>query len=291
MPEENKMSNLPETTSEAPKSNNDALLAQQTAALARHQMTTPKSTQGVYDLPCGYLDESGNLHTEVALHEITGTEEDLLANPKMQPVKKINELLTRCIDRIGPFTERGRVSQIVLDLTVGDRAFLMFAIRRISLGDDYPFKDKCPSCEEEKLYTVDLSELEAKQMPDPKKRAFDQTLPSGKQAKFHPMTGRDEERLAKFDKNKADTLSLSILMRLDLLDGKAPTLPDVKNLGLRDRNFLRDQFEDSEGGLDTEVDLECPDCGEAFKRDVDVGQQGFFFPSAIQKSLKAKSST
>jgi hypothetical protein len=277
---------LPETT----ESKTD-ILATQTALLTHNQATTPKTSQGVYELPCGYLDEGGNLFTEVALKEITGSEEDLLANPKMQPVKKINELLTRCVQRLGPYTERGRISQVVLDLTVGDRAFMMFAVRRISLGDDYPFKDKCPSCETEKLYTVDLSELEPRKMPDPKKRSFDEILPSGKPCRFHPMTGKDEERLAKFDKNKADTLSLSILMRLDSLENKAPTLQDVKDLGLRDRNFLRDQFEDTEGGLDTEVELECPDCGEQFKRDVDVGQQGFFFPSAIQKSLKAKSST
>ena len=289
MPEENtnmEPQQLPETTDKKTD-----IIATQTAMLTHHQTTTPKTSQGVYDLPCGYLDEAGNLFTDVALKEITGAEEDLLANPKMQPVKKINELLTRCVQRLGPYVDRGRIAQVVLDLTVGDRAFLMFAIRRISLGDDYPFKDKCPSCEVEKLYTVDLSELTPKEMPDRKKRSFDETLPSGKVCKFHPMTGKDEERLAKFDKNKADTLSLSILMRLDFLENKAPTLQDVKDLGLRDRNFLRDKFEESEGGLDTEVELECPDCGEQFKRDVDVGQQGFFFPSAIQKSLKAKSST
>jgi hypothetical protein len=271
---------------------NDALTGQ-SVMLAQHQARVPKSSQGVFELPCGYVDEAGNLFTEVALKEITGAEEDLLANPKTPAVKKINEMLTRCVQRIGPINDRGRLAEVVLDLTVGDRAFLMFAIRRISLGDDYPFKDQCPECEEEKLFTVDLSELEPKAMPDRKKRVFDVTLPSGKAARFHPMNGRDEDRLAKFDKNKnkADTLSLAILMRLDVLQGKTPSLQDVKDLALRDRNFLRDQFEDNEGGLDTEVELECPVCGHLFKRDVDVGQQGFFFPSATQKSLKPKSST
>ena len=277
-------------TESAPTPKHD-IVAQQTAMLTHHQVTVPKSSQAVYDLPCGYVDEAGNLFTDVAVKEITGAEEDLLANPKTQAVKKINELLSRCVERLGPITDRGRISQAILDLTIGDRAFLMFAIRRISLGDDYPFKDKCPECEEEKLFTVDLGELEPKKMPDPKKRSFETAMPSGKTVRFHPMTGKDEERLTKFDKNKADTLSLSILMRLDILDGKTPTLQDVKALGLRDRNFLRDQFEESEGGLDTEIDLECPQCGHAFKRDVDVGQAGFFFPSAIQKSLRAKSST
>jgi hypothetical protein len=289
MAETNEEKKMADTQTEpAPKTD---ILAQQTAMLSQNQVTTPKSSQGVYDLPCGYLDEAGNLFTDIAVREITGVEEDMLANPKTLPVKKINELLSRCIERIGPITDRGRISQIALDLTIGDRAFLMFAIRRISLGDEYPFKDKCPKCEVEKLYTVDLGALEPKKMPDAKKRIFDLTLPSGKLARIHPMTGKDEERLAKFDKNKNDTLSLSILMRMEMLDGKPPTLADVKSLGIRDRNFLRDQFEECEGGLDTEIDMECSECGHEFKRDVDVGQAGFFFPSAIQKSLKPKSST
>lgn len=278
-------------SSETPTAPKNDIVDAQSAMLAHHQLMEAKSSQGVYELPCGYVDETGQLHNEIALREIKGREEDLLANPKMAPVKKINELITRCIERIGPYTDRGRISQIVLDMTVGDRAFAMFAIRRISLGDLYSFKDKCPNCEKEQLYTVDLSELEPRKMPDPKKRAFDTALPSGKLVKFHPMTGRDEERLAKFNKTQEDTLSLAILMRIDMLNSNPPTLDAVKDLGLADRNHLRTEFEANEGGLDTKVDLECPECSHEFNRDVDIAQPSFFFPSATQKNLKPKSST
>lgn len=269
------------------------------AQLADDMLSAPKSSQGVYELPCGYLDQAGNLYKDIVLREIKGDEEDLLGNSTIPAQKKINELLTRCVVRVGPYTDRGTISQIVLDLTVGDRAYLIFAIRRISLGDEYPFKDECPECGAERLYIANLSDLVPKEMPDPKKRFFDRVLPSGKTAKFHPMTGRDEDRLSKIDKgyvakgknNKTDTLSLAILMRLDALDNAVPTLEAVKDLGLRDRNYLRDEFEEHEGGLNTEDELECPECEHVFKRDIDISQQGFFFPSAIQKSLRRKSST
>jgi hypothetical protein len=257
-----------------------------------------RASQGIYDLPCGYLDQAGNLYTEVVLREISGTEEDLLGNAQVPTNKKLNELLSRCIVRLGPYTDHGVISQIVLDLTIGDRAFLIFAIRRISLGDDYPFKDSCPECEIESLFIVNLAELTSRPTPDPKVRSFERVLPSGKTVKFHPMTGRDEDRLAKIDKgyaakkkNNTDTLSLAILMRLDVLDNATPSLEAVKGLGIRDRNFLRSEFSDNEGGLNTEDTFECPECEAQFVRDVDISQQGFFFPSAIRKSLKPKSST
>lgn len=269
----------------------DDHLAQQTSMLTQHQMSIPKSSEGVYELPCGYLDDKGNLYNDVALREISGHVEDMLGNPKVSAVQKMNELISRCVTRIGPYTDPGQIAEIALDLVIGDRSFLTFAVRRVTLGDEYPFRDKCPECEKESLYTIDLSTLELKKMKDPKKRVYDQKLPSGIECRFHPMTGRDEQRLVKFDKHKTDTLSLAILMRLESLNGKPPVLKEVKDLGLKDRNFLRDCFEDIEGGLDTEVELECPLCSHEFKREVDVAQQGFFFPSAILKNSKTKSST
>lgn len=278
----------------------NAQLANQATMLSHRHFTEAKSTKGVYDLPCGYVDTDGSLHTEVAVKEIGGYVEDMLGDKRTPPNKKINELLARCIERVGPHVDPGRISQIALDLPIGDRAFLMFAIRMMSLGNDYSFTDKCPSCEKEKIYTVDLSELEPRPMADPKKRVHDCVLPSsGKSVRFHTMTGRDEDRLAKIAKDAAKkdkvgddaSLSLAILIRVDMLDGKPPGLADIQALGLRDRNFLRDQFEDTEGGIDTEVDLECPVCEHEFSREVDVSQRGFFYPSAMRKNSKLKSST
>ncbi len=274
------------------------------AQISQDLLRTPKSSWGVYELPCGFVDENGTLHKEVVVKEISGDVEDMLTDPNLPAHRRINELLARCIDRLGPYTERGKLSEAVLDLTVGDRVYLMFAIRMKSLGNDYPFRDKCPSCGHEDMYVVDLSTLETKEVPSPNVRKFDVTLPSGKTASFHPMTGRDEDRLAKINKERTkglkgaksvqkeseNALSYAILMRLDSLDSKTPSLESVQALGMRDRNFLRDRFEEVEGGVDTENTMTCPKCEEDFSRELDVTQQGFFYPSAMRKSLKTKSS-
>jgi predicted RNA-binding Zn-ribbon protein involved in translation (DUF1610 family) len=250
-----------------------------------HQMETPKSSQGAYTLPCGYLDtESKEVWKEVEVREITGNEEDMLASTQIPAYKKVSALLGGVVTRIGPVSDRGKLAQMVDDLPMGDRVFLLFAARRVTLGDDLPIREVCPECGEKHLYVVDLSELEVKEMPDPSKRIYDVTLPSGVSARFRISTGRDETTAAKSAKRqRADGLSQALLLRLELLNGEPPSLQSVKNLSLKDRLALREEFQKVEGGVDTAMDLECPSCGHEWEEDVDMGNRNFFFPSEKQK--------
>lgn len=259
-------------------------------AVILNNVLTPKSSQGVFELPCGYLDPSGALFTDVELSEMTGSEEDMLGSKTVPDFKKMSTLIGRCLRRLGSISDRGRLAALVSDLLVGDRVYLLFALRRVTLGDEYPFSAKCKNltCAKEGIYTIDLSELTVKKMPEPLKRIYDVTLPSGKAARFHPLDGHGEERLAKLD-NHADRLSLSILGRLELLDAKPPTLEDVKALGIRDRNELRDMFEQNEGGVDTETEMTCSFCGEEWKEEVNPFQLGFFSPVSVKRKASKKS--
>lgn len=255
------------------------------ATLVENQISESKSSQGLFDLPCGYLDKDGVLHTEIKVREITGHEEDMLANPKINANKKLNELISRCIERVGVITDKGKLSQVVLDMTVGDRLFAIFAIRRVTVGDMYTYEAKCPECSAVSRYTIDLGSLDIKTMPDPTKREFEVTLPKSKKSvKFTPMTGRGEEQLSSLAKKKEDTLSMAIAMRVMEIDGEKPSLKSMKDLSSVDRMYLREQFEKVEGGVETSIELECPECSAEFKQDLDVGQAGFFFPTEARKS-------
>jgi len=257
------------------------------------QLEQPKSPMGVFELPCGYLDSEGNIHTEVEVREITGHEEDMLGSRAIPGYKKIGNLISSCVVRLGKITDRGQLATIANELTVGDRVFLMFAIRRTTLGDEYPFRGACPNdnCGYRGLFTLDLADLEVRKMPNPEKRIYDLELPSGKKARCRPLLGRDEEELSKVSGNKEAGLSMAILMRLEMLEDQPPTLGAVKNLGMRDRNLLRSFFDDIEGGVDTSLEMVCPQCGTEFEEELDVAQAGFFFPSSVQKASKRKSST
>jgi len=258
-------------------------------AIQEAQLDTPQGTHGTFELPCGYLDAEGVLHTQVHVREITGHEEDMLASKAVPGWKKISNLIDACLTRVGNIADPERVATVAGELLVGDRVFLMFAIRRTTLGDEYPFRDKCPECGYSGIFSLSLGDLDIKPMKDPRKRLFEVKLPSGLTARFHPLTGNDEEKLSKAS-NAKEAMSMSILLRLDMLGEKPATLGAVQALGMRDRNALREAFDDHEGGVDTTLDMQCPSCGAEFERDLDVGQAGFFFPSTMRKTSKARSS-
>lgn len=250
------------------------------SVLTSQQLETPKSTLGVFELPCGYLDaDTNDLYTEVQLREIKGREEDMLNSSKVPANKKLSSLLSGCIERIGPITDKGKIRVMVDEMMTGDRIFLLFALRRVSLGDDLPVRENCPKCKANNFYIIDTSDLRIQKMESPFKRVYDTTLPSGKSARFRVATGTDEIAQSKMRvRNKEDLISTMILMRLELLDGESPTLAAVADLGLRDRQALRKEFERVEGGIDLEVELDCPECGHEWKKDLDM-RPDFFFPS------------
>lgn len=260
--------------------------------LQQSKVDDPKGTHGIFELPCGYLDEAQVLHQEVHVREITGVEEDMLGSKSIPNYKKIGSLISACIVRLGTITDRAVLNTIAEKLTVGDRIFLMFAIRRVSLGDEYPFRSVCPNenCKYKGLFTLDLSDLDIKKMPTPEKRIYDVTLPSGARLRFRPLVGKDEEELAKA-RTVSEGRSLSLFLRTLMINDLPPTIEGVKALSMRDRNALWDAMQEVEGGVETTMDMQCPKCLEEFEQELNVGQMGFFFPSSVQKPSKTKSST
>lgn len=242
---------------------------------------TPKSTLGIFELPCGYLDGAGVLHTEIQIHEMTGAEQDLLSSKHMSPAQKFNELLVRCIDRIGPISDKEKLNTIVRQLPVGDRVYILLMIRLVSISDDYVYEATCPECKDHRNYTVMLSSLEKTPMPLPLQRVYEVKLPSGKTAKFRTSTGEDEEKSAKLEKD-ADKMSKSVLMRLDTLGGEPATLESVKAMSWKDRLAILEEFNKVEGGVDTTLETTCPACSAEFETELEVGA-GFFFPSTAKR--------
>ena len=251
----------------------------------------PKPSVDGYELPCGYLDGEGNLHTFAVVNEMTGEEEEILGSRNMPVTKKINKILGRLVESIGDINGMN-VERVIPDLTQGDRVFLLLAIRRATLGDEMPFETKCPSCEASNRLTVDLSELETKKMPDPRVRTYDVTLPkSQKKVRMKVLVGRGEDAISKASSRGKDLITTAIFCRVEAIDDQPPTMKDLKKLSLADRNFLRNAWEDHEGGVETDIEVECPACYHDYTTELDISQQGFFNPSAALRSWKKKSSS
>jgi len=244
------------------------------------QMEKATSTEGVFELPCGYIDPDTNeLHTQIEVHEITGHEEDMLASRQIQSMAKLTLLLSGCLKRVGSITDPHKIARIVKELTSGDRVFTLFAIRRVTLGDEFPVREICPRCGVKGLFMINLAEdMEIRPMADPMKRVYDVGLPSGKTVRFRVSSGHDEERTAKIRRSgkDADAISQALLMRIELLEGEQPTLEVVKSLGMRDRRYLNQQYQKVEGGVDTKLELQCAACDHEWEKDLDVAASGFF---------------
>lgn len=238
---------------------------------------------GVFLLPGGYVDDEKNVHKEVEVTELTGEEEDILASRQASSLQKINKALTNCIKRVGTISEREKIEDIVSNkLTSSDRMFLLIGLRRVSLGDDYPFEVTCPCEKKVKMRMVqDLSEtMTVEPEKDPLCRNYTVELRDGKKAICKVMTGEDE---AKRDRMKSqaskDKLTLAILLRVVELDGKPANLRSLKKLGSKDRNALRSAFTKHEVSIGESVPVTCNQCDREFNVELEFGQPDFFFPS------------
>ncbi len=266
----------------------------------------PKSGVGFFDLPGGFIDNEAVLHTDIELHEMTGVEEDLLGSRSGNVIKRLNQVMSNCIERLGTITNKQQITEAVRNFTMVDRNFIFVALRRVSLGDDYKMRVECPKCEKPtpRDMVLDLGSLTVTKMPEPMKREYDVELPRGKTAVWRIMTGIEEEKLSILREaaQSKDVLTYSIMMRLISVGGKELSLGKrlkdsrgrvnldregreafrlVKGMPTKDRDFLRSQFREKEAGMDTDVEFECPDCGEIFISTFDPAQIGFFFPSGL----------
>ena len=260
------------------------------ANITGEQIKTPHAPLGSFVLPSGVFTDQGELLRDITVKEMSGNEEEIMASTKVSPTEKVNSLLSNCLIKIGPVEDRAEIRQLVKNMLASDRVFLLIAIRRVTLGDSYTFADKCPEeeCEQESLYTVDLSTLEPVNEENAAKRSRETVLPSsGKTVRWHYLSGRDEERQVK---HKEDKMSVGIWARVDAIDGTPPKIGDIKNLSQRDRQHLRDLFEEVEPGLDTSTDMECPVCGVEFTKQLDLSPS-FFYPSRVKKTSKKRSSS
>lgn len=248
------------------------------------QMETPHSSVGSFTLPCGYIDAEGKLHKQVDVREIRGYEEDMLASEQVPAESKIDLLIGGCLTRIGDISDPAKIKYLVPELAVGDRVMLLFAIRRVTLGDSLPVRETCPKCDSSTLFTINLGELDVVPMKDPFQRVYDTTLPSGLAVRYRLAVGSDDLRLRKIlAGNKTDKMSAMMLMRLELINGKRPELVDLKELGMKDRMALRDALKENDGGVDTTLELECPSCQYEWKKELNIVARDFFFPSETPK--------
>jgi|TARA_Y100000310_G_scaffold328163_1_gene395797 hypothetical protein len=239
-------------------------------------------------LPCGYLDEAGELHRDVVIRELSGEEEDIIRS-KGPMIPRFNQVLANCTESIGTIRDEGGIFRAVSQLTSADREWMTIGIRRCTVGDKFEFEFRCPRCPPQdkvppKRMDVDLSELEWREMPDPSVRDYLDEV-DGYAFAWHVLDSRDDAWMESVQGKVRNALaSAAMLARVDKVDGKAlaregkqmtKSIKLLQRLPSRVRSKLRRLFLEREGGVDLTLKVECGHCYAETEFEVPMGE-GFF---------------
>lgn len=234
----------------------------------------------IVKLPYGYV-QNGSALDEVEIRAMTGVEEDILSDDKLPMVHRLNEMVLNCIERIGSVTDKAKIKEMYPKLSSEDQYALMVALRAISVKPTYDLETDCPSCGVPvSINDIDLNSLQIR----PAKKdglPIEVTLPSGRKAKVKVMLIEDSIKNAELRLQGEARMSVAVLARLTELDGKSPTLDDVRGLLFADRVRLRNLFDELEGGIENEFKVTCPQCKRTFTEMLDIARPEFFAPKGL----------
>lgn len=261
-----------------------------------------------FTLPCGFKHDGKHIKTGV-LSEMTGWEEDILVSGGSKGTSVMNQILGRCLEKLGDLSipakldsdraKRAKAFAPLLDkMLMNDRSFLYIMLRKASLGPDFYFEGTCPRCnaiqprlranlDELKVTEMREAEKEGSKEQPPLRAPLDENeliLPSGKVLKWRHLVGGDEQYLSQLRTEKSSDFISGILYRRALtIDSDAVTsLAQIKGLSSRDRDAFRGEIDRVEGGIETEITIDCAACGHSWNIELPVTQKSFFFPSGVR---------
>ena len=207
----------------------------------------------------------------------------------------LNKLLAACVESVEnaePYSSPINWDQVL----VGDRTYLLLQIRKVSLGSEYLFKAQCGAqgCNNRFEWEVNLDDMELSKLTEEQRHKFqngnkfETSLPDGTPVFFRLPTGADEKKALTLKAQHPDSMvTLSLRLRIAEIQGVVPQdlRKYISALGLREANHLIDKFDEVDCGIETTIEIECPECYAL--SDVTLPfDQSFFFPS--QQSTQRK---
>jgi hypothetical protein len=235
-------------------------------------------------LPGGVISADGRCRRMVRVRELTGADEEVLADRSAaNAAGLVTRFLARVITEIEGLDRRVD-EDLVADMLVGDRDYLLLRLRQIDLGDHVHQVMRCPSPACGKKVDVDflVSEIEvtraAAVLP-----SYRMQLGEGAaaiSASVRLPTGRDQEAIAPLAASNPAAANTRLFSRVVQRWGEAGSLDEnaARALPLKQRSELAAFLQRTSPGPDLYLDVPCPWCG------VDMGYRfdldGFFLPSA-----------
>lgn len=224
-----------------------------------------------YELPGGWIDDSGTLRRTVLVRELTGRDEEAISriNPTRSPSMYINMLVLRGVVSIEgiPFSE-----QILKRLLTGDREALLLAIRIAAFGPKVQYMITCPGCGQEDEIEVDLEkEIPVKRLENIGDRQFSVKLRRGQEALVRLPDVKVQDIMLAKDKTGPEMVNTTLRHCVLSIDGAPMNDEMVLNLGLADRKTLSEALLENMPGPDWEgVKMPCRQCGRESTLNMDI---------------------
>jgi len=227
-------------------------------------------------LPGGYWDPEGTLHREFELVELTGREEELLAESgRRESASLVSVVLSRCVGRIGPVSPVPE--DVARRLLVADRQFLLLQLRRATFGDRVHADLFCPWPDCGERVSLAFS-IEAIPVEAPAGRAPTYTVTLSEAAgaaevEFRLPTGADQEELSPWLAHDEAQALTRLLARCVLRVG--PSGSGVDALSPLARAEIEARMAEVAPRIEQTVEARCAGCGRSFSAPLDIHR--FFF--------------
>lgn len=245
-------------------------------------LTIPAPPGGYVDLPGGYIDKEGKRHVTCEVRELNGRAEEAMARALASGdlTRYVDTIIKHGVIQLGPVVGPEELLSSELDgLLLGDRAFLVMAIRQVTFGDVMRLDVTCPFCEHE--FQVDYSfsqDVPVRGMEAPEIRERTVSLQSGAEAKIVIPTGRVQKLIYTAENLKKTGEELNTLLLSECIKEyeRKPLrgISQVADIRMRDRRELLNLLEDNQPGPrygDVKQTCDPEDgCGREFPLVIDV---------------------
>lgn len=217
----------------------------------------------------------------LSIRPMTGEEEQILATPRhVRKGKAIDMIFERCVQEPIDTTQ----------LLSVDRTYMLIFLRGISYTPEYDVEIKCPECTMKFNHVIDLNDMDVDGCPvDFGPTNLTGKLPTtGFRYRYRLATGDDEQavtryreaRISNFEKTEDDTLLYRTAILLESIEGVTDRNELnllLKKLPINDVAYIRGVINDPPFGVNTDVNISCPNCQHEFKIDLPL-EANFFFP-------------
>lgn len=196
----------------------------------------------------------------------------------------------------GAFLKEGEDTPPWTKILVCDRYYALAAMRIATYGADYFFPVQCTegSCREKFEWEINIErDLPVYDLPQESidKIAADENLFTceieGLAVEFKLMTGADERQASRrITQHRDELITTSLASRILSIDGckRAMVNDKLKELGADSQWELLKLVEEVDGGIDQQIELECPECLHIFEFNLPFEGEGFWIPSSRKRT-------